>query len=86
VIVGAVAAVGLIAGAFAFAASRRRHRRTRRARWHGLREAMQRMMEHPERVAKEGPNVGLKILAAGGSTAASLLIKRLALRLLDAGK
>jgi hypothetical protein len=86
VIVGAVAAVGMIVGAFALAANRRRNRRTRRARWHGLREAVQRMMEHPERVAKEGPNVGLKILAAGGTTAASLLVKRLALRLLDAGK
>jgi hypothetical protein len=83
-ILGAVAVLGLAAGAVALSISRRRHHHEPRARLGALRLALGRMMEHPDRVAKENPNLALKILAAGGSSAASVLAKRLALRLLAA--
>jgi len=71
---------GMVGGAIALGLALRRHRRTPRARLHSLREAMQRMLHDPDRVARIEPSVGRKILAAVGAAAASTLAKRLAQR------
>jgi hypothetical protein len=74
-------AVGAAGGALALAAARRRRRRLLRGRLRALRGAFRRMMADPDRVAKESPNIGLKILAAGGTSAASVLARRFAQKL-----
>jgi hypothetical protein len=71
---------GMVGGAIALGISMRRRHRTPRARLHSLREAVQRMLHDPDRVARVEPSVGRKILAAGGAAAASTLAKRLAQR------
>lgn len=84
VIVGAVALAGLVAKEIALAVHRGRQRRTLRARLGRLRTAVARMIDDPDRVAKESPNVGKKILAAGATAAASIFGKRFARRLVRA--
>jgi hypothetical protein len=66
------AAVGGIIG-FAIWNARRRERPVERAR--RARRAVQRLMDDPDHMARE-PSVTEKILAAAGTAAASILIKR----------
>jgi hypothetical protein len=49
-----------------------------------LQEALRRATDHPERVAREQPNVAKKILAAAGAAAASVAARKLAQRWLSA--
>ena len=53
----------------------RRHRLM--PRLHRLRSAVGRMVAKPDRVARENPNVVRKIAAAAGTTAATMLAKKL---------
>jgi len=82
VIVTVVAVAGIVGGVIALAVRRRRRRSTLRARLARLRTAVSRMIDDPDRVAKETPNPGLKILTAGGTAVASILGKRVGGRLL----
>jgi hypothetical protein len=71
----AVTVAAAVGGIIAFAVwnARRRERPVERAR--RARRAMQRLMDDPDHMARE-PSVTEKILAAAGTAAASLLIKR----------
>ena len=80
-VAAAVAVLGMLGGAIALGLSLRRRRRSPRARAHALREALERMIRDPRRVAKESPSVGRKILAAGGTAVASALGKQMIQRL-----
>ncbi len=74
-----VAATALVAGsllALVARARRRRHRPSVRVR--ETRQAMARLLEHPERVACEA-STGQKIAAAVGTLVATTLVKRLLL-------
>jgi hypothetical protein len=82
VVLGMLACLGLIVGAVALVRARRRHRRSPRGRLYRLTRAARRAIENPDKVAKVAPSVGLKILAAGGASAVSVLAKRLAERTL----
>ena len=77
VIAGAAAATvaAAVGGVIAFAIwnARRRERPAEKVR--RARRAMQRLMEDPEHMARE-PTLAEKILAAAGTAAASLLVKR----------
>jgi hypothetical protein len=74
--------LGVTATFLAFTAWRsRRHERELRSvrgKARSLRRALARVLEHPDKVASPGPNIGQKILAAGGSALVVALIKRLA--------
>jgi hypothetical protein len=83
VLVG-VAVASLIAGAIALTVARAKRRRSIKYRVTRLRDALRRMSAHPERVAKEQPNVSRKLLAAGGTAIASALGKKLAKRFVSA--
>jgi hypothetical protein len=78
VIIGAAVVVGFVAGAIVLAVRRRRGRNTLRARAMRFRQAINRMVDRPERVAASPPHVGKKILAAGGSAIAGVVGRRLA--------
>jgi hypothetical protein len=71
----AVTVAAAIGGVIAFAIwnARRRERPAEKAR--RARRAMQRLMDDPDHMARE-PSVTEKILAAAGTAAASLLVKR----------
>lgn len=73
--VAVVTVAAAIGGIIAFAVwnARRRERPIERAR--RARKAMQRLMDDPEHMARE-PSVTEKIMAAAGTAAASLLVKR----------
>jgi hypothetical protein len=75
VVAGATVAA-LVGGAVALAVHNGRRRRSTSYKAHQLRVAMDRMMEHPERVARGAPPPSEKILAAIGTAAATLLVKR----------
>ena len=75
VLVGA-ALLALAAGGIALAMSRRHRRQRLPARLERLREALQRMVAKPNRVATN-PGVGRRIVAAAGGAAASLAAKKL---------
>jgi hypothetical protein len=82
------AAVGLVVlGALGTAAqlSRRHHQkqRTLRARMFRLTEALGRMLDKPERVARTSPDVGSKMLSTAASTLTGMLIKRAGASLSD---
>src|SRR4051794_3309705 len=84
-----VAAVGftLLAGlgtTIFFKVRSRRERRTLRGRVGRLREAVGRMMDAPDRVAKSEPNLLKKIAAAAASTAASNVTKNVSERAVQA--
>ena len=72
----AAALLALAAGGIALAVTRRRRRQELPARLERLREALQRMVAKPNRVATD-PGVGRKIVAAAGGAAASLTAKKL---------
>lgn len=79
--VGAAGGVLLIGGITwaAISASRRRHRNTQMER---LRRMVVRVAQHPDDVARQRFSVWQKILAAGGSALASLVVRELTNRLL----
>ena len=83
VLVGA-AVVAMVAGAIALALSRRRSRRTLRARAGRFGKALRRIIAHPETLGERAPSIPRKAAAAGGSAVASVLGKRLAQRLVSA--
>ena len=75
--VAAGATLLAIAGGVAYAvwASRQRNKPISKAR--RLKHALSRMIEEPHKVAKSEPTVPEKILAAAGTAAATILVKKL---------
>jgi hypothetical protein len=80
----AVAAVGMLAGAIALVVTQWHRRRSLVGRADRMRAALRRVARRPELLAEHEPTVGHKIAAAGGSTLASVLAKQLARRLVSA--
>ncbi len=74
-LVGVAAAV-VVGGAVATMLNRGRRRRRPAFKARQLRAAMQRIVEHPERVARGEPPPSEKILTAIGVAAAGILVKR----------
>jgi hypothetical protein len=75
--------LALVGGvAYTVWAARQRNRPVSKAR--RLRHALSRMIEEPHKVAKSEPTVPEKILAAAGTAAATILVKKLMERALDA--
>ena len=66
----------LLGGAVAVVVSRQRHRRRPGYRARQLRAALQRVVEHPELVARGEPPPSEKILTAVGVAAAGILVRR----------
>jgi hypothetical protein len=75
-----VALLAVATGGITLAVARRRRRARLGPRLERLREAVERMIDKPSRVANT-PGVGRKIVGAGGAAAASVLAKHLAKRL-----
>lgn len=80
---GALTLGGLAAGGVLLGRRRRRIRRSLPLRVVRIRQALGRLIDHPERQSPPPQSVGLKILAAAGAAAASVLARRLMQRLLD---
>ena len=84
-LVVAAAGVALLAmaGGVAYAvwAARQRNKPMSKAR--RLKHALSRMMEEPHKVAKAEPTVPEKILAAAGTAAATMVVKRMMERAFD---
>lgn len=77
VVVVAASTVALILGGMiALAVRSRRRHHDPKVRVRETRRALARLIDHPDRVAAE-PNVGNKILAAVGTTVATMIAKRL---------
>jgi hypothetical protein len=76
VAVVAVAAAALLGGAVAVLLRGRRRRQRRSYRARQLQMALSRMIDHPERVGRGELPPREKILAAAGTAAASLLVRR----------
>jgi hypothetical protein len=72
--VTAVALGAVAAGSIALGVWRARRRNTLTARSGRLREALRRMVDHPEQVAVE-PTIARRIVGAAGSAAAAFLIR-----------
>ena len=81
-VLGGLALGGLAAGGVLLARHRRRLRRSVPLRVVRIGQALGRLVDHPERQSPPPPSVGLKILAAAGAAAASVLGRRLMQRLL----
>lgn len=80
VAIGAVVAVGLVAGGLLALGVRARRRRTRPAqRARALGKALSRMSRHPEEFARE-PGIGERVLAAAATVAATTLVKQVVQR------
>ena len=77
VIGGFVALAAAVAAVTVWAIRRRIRRHRLMPRLHRLRGAVGRMVAKPDRVARENPNVVRKIAAAAGTTAATMLAKKL---------
>ena len=77
VIGGVVALAATVAALTVWALRRRMARHRLMPRMHRLRQAVGRMVDKPDRVARENPNVVRKIAAAAGTTAATMLAKKL---------
>jgi hypothetical protein len=71
-----VALVAFLGGSVALLVHNERRKRRASYKARQLRIALGRMMEHPERVARGEPPPGEKILAAVGTAAATLLVRR----------
>ena len=78
----AVALLGIAGGGIALGIARRRRQARLGAQLMRLPEAVRRMISRPNQVANT-PGVGQKIAGAGGATAASVVVKALAQRLLN---
>jgi hypothetical protein len=76
----ATGAAAIITTTALLVARSRRQRNSVWGRWKRVREALARMTEHPESVARNEPNLAKKIAASAGSAAASQIAKRLAER------
>jgi hypothetical protein len=74
--VAGLAVVAVIGGSVALVLYNTRRKQRPSYKAHQLRVAFARMMEHPERVGRGEPPPGEKILAAIGTAAATLLVKR----------
>ncbi len=81
--IGGMALVGVTAGGVLLARHRARVRQSLPARSARVRDALVRLVNHPERQSPPPQSVGLKILAAAGAAAASVLVRRLLQRVLD---
>jgi hypothetical protein len=77
VIGGIVALAAAVAAVTVWALRRRSDRRRLVPRLQRLRSAVRRMVDKPDRVARENPNVLRKIATAAGTTAATMLAKKL---------
>jgi len=77
VIGGIVALTATVAALTVWALRRRIARHRLRPKMQRLRRAVGRMVAKPDRVARENPNVVRKIAAAAGTTAATMLAKKL---------
>ena len=77
VIGGFVAFVAAVAAVTVWAIRRGMRRQRLMPRLHRLGSAVGRMVDKPDRVARESPNVVRKIAAAAGTTAATMLAKKL---------
>jgi len=76
VIGGIVALAATVAAMTVWALRRRIARHRLMPKMQRLRRALGRMVEKPDRVARETPNVVRKIAAAAGTTAATMLAKK----------
>jgi hypothetical protein len=74
---GGLALVGLAAGGVLLARRRVRARRSVPVRVARIGQALVRLVDHPERQSPPPQSIGLKILAAAGAAAASVLARRL---------
>lgn len=83
-VLAAVAAVGMLAGAVALVVVHWHHRRSLVGRADRMRVALRRVARRPELLAEPEPTVRHKIAAAGGTALASVLAKHLAKRLVSA--
>jgi len=82
-VVAGATVVALLGGvAYAVWVSRQRNKPISKAR--RLKHALSRMIDEPQKVAKSEPTVPEKILAAAGTAAASILVKKLMERAFDA--
>jgi hypothetical protein len=78
-----VTVLALLGGvAYAVWAARQRNKPVSKAR--RLKHAFSRMMDEPQKVAKSEPTVPEKILAAAGTAAATILVKKMMERAFDA--
>lgn len=75
--------VGVVGGLITLSVLWARHKRKPLTKARRFRAALARMIDNPDRVAKETPNPLLKILTAAGTTVASVIAKRLAVRFLE---
>jgi hypothetical protein len=80
---GGLALGGLAAGGVLMARRRCRVRRSLPLRVVRIGQALGRLVDHPERQSRPPQSVGLKIVAAAGAAAASVLARRLMQRLFD---
>jgi len=77
-----VTVLALVGGvAYAVWASRQRNKPVSKAR--RLKHALSRMIDQPQKVAKAEPTVPEKILAAAGTAAATMLVKKMMERAFD---
>jgi hypothetical protein len=74
--VAGVAAAAIVGGIVAWTVHARHEREKPLNKARRARRAVQRLMQDPEHMARE-PSVGEKVLAAAGTAAASLLVKRM---------
>ena len=81
--IGGVALVAAAAGGVLLARHRARGRQSLPARTARIGDALVRLVNHPERQSPPPQSVGLKILAAAGAAAASILVRRLLQGVLD---
>jgi hypothetical protein len=76
-VAGGLAVVGLIGGAIVLVVQHQRERALLSSRVSRLRQALARMIDNPQRVAPAGSTIPGKLLAAAGSAATTLLVKRM---------
>jgi hypothetical protein len=81
VIAGLVVLVAGVTSLTLLLLRRRGNRKRLLPKMQRLRQAVARMVEKPDRVARENPNVARKIATAAGTTAATMLAKKLMRRL-----
>ena len=74
---GAALAIGMLVGIAVAGARRRRRRQSPIGRMHRLREAMRAVVEHPERMTRNDPGIGRKLLIAAATSAVATLAKKL---------
>jgi hypothetical protein len=80
-VLGGLGVVGLVAGGWALAARRRRRRQALSSRVARLRQALARMIDKPERVARS-PGTAERIAGAAATAIVSVVARRLAERMI----